>query len=258
MAQGDSKNLKDTAGREDASGQLLQRVRPHLAQIAQLLSLAGIAGLLAAIGLNSLIFSLWGLTFLQLATPSDVLLSGLQLAFLIVFPMLAAVLGWWIGTKITAISGSYVRIAVIIFLGLLIILHFVTVLYFKYRLSVTISFAIFSFLYSALIRSVERVRTLRRGSSRRRPKKEALNVTWLGLGIIMCYQIAEKQITRIYHNGMSGGLLHRPAPENCLRPLVLWVGERAVVVRCPTNEIRVLYNAENIEVREGPSNIAAP
>ena len=75
---------------------LLDRLKPTLVHLAQISSLVGFIGFIAAIALDSAIFRMWGLTFLQIATTSDVILSGLQLAVVFLFPFMAIAFGWWI------------------------------------------------------------------------------------------------------------------------------------------------------------------
>lgn len=61
-------------------------ILPHprhslLVWAVQLVSLASIAAFLVAVVVNSMVFDRWGLEFLQIATPSDVLMSGLAILF---------------------------------------------------------------------------------------------------------------------------------------------------------------------------------
>lgn len=58
---------------------LLGKTRPIIALTVDILSLAGVLAFVVAVALNQLVFAEWGLNFLQVATPSDVIMSGLQM-----------------------------------------------------------------------------------------------------------------------------------------------------------------------------------
>lgn len=56
---------------------LLPGDRPLFSWATEALAVLGIFGFILAIGVNSLVFGFWGVDFLQLASPSDVIMSGI-------------------------------------------------------------------------------------------------------------------------------------------------------------------------------------
>jgi len=219
--------------------------------VAQISSLAGIVGFIAAIALHSAIFRAWGLTFLQIATPSDVLLSGLQLAIQFLLPFVAFALGWWIGRSLHAISSALIwRVGLSLVWTSLILAYVLLQRRLETFIDYTVHVSVAAFLFASIMAISERLSDLITSSDWALNKVHFWRGLWLGAILSYCGSVIVTQFNRIEENGIYGvAWLIKPRLENCSLPRVFWTGERAVVVRCfQTGEFRILHQAENVEM----------
>jgi hypothetical protein len=200
------------------------------------------------VALNQFLFARWGLSFLQVASPADVVMTGvgslLYLYPLVVFAAAGALLGfvsrrvrplWWgllllecvlIGAlaALVAFGGSVSSpsgrgVTVLLILGLVPLAH-------------------------ALTHRRRREMLARRGAT-------------AAVGLVLAASllaVVVAQITEQSVEGVGPERIHlvQPAIPDC-HGLVLWQGERATVVQCSYGKaarenLRVLYNAQDLVI----------
>jgi len=261
-----SKRAQPTEPIESRTIGLVHKLQPFLALTAQVTSLAGIAGFVAAIILNSIIFRNWGLTFLQIASPSDVILSGLQLAIGFLIPCMGLAIGWAVGMRLFAVSHSRIWRALLpLFWIALGVLVFALARRYADYLDRTGWISIGAMWFALAIGAFE-------GRTAEMDGSEAQTNVWKSalienrrLNSILCFAgfwvvAVFNQVERISGEGMFGGgraKLIWPVLQQCNQPRAMWAGERAVVVRCVSGDILVLYRPENVEIGDAWKRVQA-
>lgn len=208
-------------------------------------SIATAASFLAASVLLWLVFSTWNLDFFSLATPSDVLMSGLSTA-LRLLPFAALAWAYWryeaLGTRrnlvILAISllafylaREFVRRRYVdTYIGAEKSAFFEW--YFTLHMSLPGSWVV---LAAAAAIAAGIVVRLARGDSLRARK-------WIGLGLAACAMVAIAGLVgQLKKTGFEpAGIDLRHHEDDCGFGFILWIGERFTVFRCTPEEIRVV------------------
>lgn len=220
------------------------RLRTWLKLGVEAFSVLASLAFLVAVTLNQILFSLWGLSFLQIASPSDVVMAGLGALFyaspLVVLTATGAILGfasrrvrllWWglllfecaLASVLFGVSanteGLPAGLTILLILALLPLAHLLTHRRRQEVMSRRGAAVAVAVLFSAGVLSmvVDQVRTQSR-------------------------------------DGVNGRRVHlvQPSMPGC-HGLLLWQGERASVIECGygpkvRKNVRVIYNAEDLVV----------
>lgn len=72
-----------------------------IARLVGFISIAGAVAFLLAIVGNQGVFIIWGLSFLQLATPGDVVMSGFEVLVRLMPTLTAFAIGVWLAPRIS-------------------------------------------------------------------------------------------------------------------------------------------------------------
>jgi len=83
--------------KEAQQAALSQKAKQTLTRIVELLTVFGLLGFLGSTLLNGYVFAQWGLSFLQVASLSDVIMSGIQLSIDLASISIIAVAGYVAG-----------------------------------------------------------------------------------------------------------------------------------------------------------------
>ncbi|HVQ06873.1 MAG TPA: hypothetical protein VMS43_00410 [Allosphingosinicella sp.] len=251
------------------ASRLIPRLHSVLALTAEAASLAGLVGFIAAIALDSFIFNRWGLTFLQIASPTDVILSGLQNSLVLAAPCFVFAGGWLLGRDLFGLSNTARWRRTLLFLwaaALVSMLWFADALihhgYFRYLVGAVI------FLFAALVGTGDHVEAeLPPGVDVTTPAAlksiRVLKLDGRFNSVFICLLIAStamlERINDLSDDGMFSArtaYLLSPELRDCHAPYVLWAGERAVVVQCPPDKVRVLYQPGDLQIGVNPGRPA--
>jgi hypothetical protein len=233
---------------QPSRGPARPRFRGWVKRAVEALSLLAALAFLAAVALNQFLFNQWGLSFLQVASPADVVMTGvgalLYLSPLVFIAAAGALLGlvtrrvrplWWglllleclvivalaaavaFRTSVTTPSGS--GVTVLLILALVPLAHLLT-------------------------HSRRREMLARRGATAAVGSLLVASVLAVAAGQVQDYSLDGVGPQRIH--------LLQPALPGC-HGLVLWQGERATVVQCSygraaRENLRVLYNAQDLVI----------
>ncbi|HET9637788.1 MAG TPA: hypothetical protein VFP12_01105 [Allosphingosinicella sp.] len=247
---------------ESAAG----RTKLTLTWIVELLTIFGLIGFLGSILLNSYVFSFWNLSFLQVATLSDVVMSGIQLSLDIATLSAAAVLGFLLGRLLFVIVpdpesgvGSLLNIMLhvveFIRMGIGAILVLGSPLLMVYAVVVGLeNLLILHGLAGALGFLLGNINTeqLWKGSP---VDKVLATISLIAVVGLFSYSYVQVFLSKdsVIGGGVADGFLSKrhgftllsEAPD-CARARVLWLGERSIVARCErTGSILLLENGEN-------------
>ncbi|WP_125958882.1 hypothetical protein [Sphingomonas koreensis] len=208
-------------------------------------SIGTAASFLAASALLWLVFSTWNLDFFSLATPGDVLMSGLSAALrLLPFALLAW--AYWryevLGTR------RNLLILAIALLALYLAREFVRQRYidtyigaeksafFEWYFTLHMSLpGTWVVLAAAAAIAAGTVVRLARGSSQRARK-------WIAFGLAACAVVTIGGLVgQLKRTGFEpAGISVRHHQDDCVFSFILWIGERFTVFRCTPDEIRVV------------------
>lgn len=212
---------------------LIAGLRPVLLLSAELASLAGGAGFLIGIGLNMLIFARWNLAFLQVASPSDVLMSGLQIGAWLAILALAVGSGFWLADRAHPIAGKRLGwVYVISFAALMG--AFMVVENTQVARSVSAVFMLFAAsTFMAILSRLSRFAGLARWTG----------IVFVSMLILVQFYAYVNEVTdRGMVSSPSTAFLVGTTERTCSKAKVLWLGERSVVVRCADLRVAVLYD----------------
>ena len=206
-------------------------------------SLLASLAFLGAVALNEHLFGKWGLSFLQIASPSDVIMTGLGALFWMTPLAVVAAIGgglgyvsrrarrlWWGLLALECVAAVALAIAIVIEADL--------------RQGDTA-------LLSCTLAPVAHLLSHPRSGAvmRRRGARAALAL----LVIAAVLLTIDNRVGRQAQAGVTRERIHvlQPALPDC-HGLVLWKGERATVVECnypdEGHSVRVLYDAEDLVV----------
>lgn len=235
-----------TAASKDGNSTIWNWLSPFLGHLAQALSFAGLIAFVSAIALNSLLFRMWGLSFLQLASISDVILSGLQLAFLLLVPIGFGLLGWWaVGHARRRWPGDRAKLSWLVLLASAVIGLPLLNQTGWVSGDTTLFVAVLSFVTIGLARAASDGMIPTPESARGR---RILIWLWIVLALFQGVLLAVGQFSLVVREGMVGAKLAAPIVAGCAAPTVMWIGERTVVIRCPSRQIHVLYQTEDMQL----------
>lgn len=230
------------------------QVRSALVWVAELISLFGIVAFTAAVLFNNALFDHWGIEFLQVATATDVIMSGLHILVTFIPLLFWNFVGFlsglifvlaWIG------HSKWQRVGVV----LLALAALITAVNFVIRStmsqadahSITQAVIMGMILYPAAV-LVEKV-----VYSGRAPGWFVQWIPVLSAASLMVPHIVQSVLIDLESEaryGLNGGRAYVVGPviRNCVNPLLLWGGDKAVVVKCPNQKIMVLRDFENLEI----------
>ncbi|MEH0194603.1 hypothetical protein V7S57_02590 [Caulobacter sp. CCNWLY153] len=220
-----------------------------LALAAQWLSALSAVLFALAVAMNSWVFSRWGLNFLQFAGASDVIGSGLFLATALFTPALCFGGGWVIGRLVVweRVDPRLLDYALTIVVALWAMFATAAVIHLRWDTSYSrIPFLIFYGLWVSRLNASGRISGVIGGAS----------IAGLAL---MCASFGFVQVARISQTGFQGRVLVNVSEGAC-QGQVLWMGERALILRCPNGRIGAVYGPENLrlELRPGDRALEAP
>lgn len=187
--------------------------------------------------LNSLVFSLWGLPFSQLATAWDVLIGGLQvgsavITFGIFVTISMPIRRWKVNAILVLIFINAIGLAIIAasFVG-----------------GIPRAFGIFAFIaFSGIFMNL--IRFNHNGTA----VQVAITKTMISLQFgVFILTIATMQVYSSYKNGYAWSDRISTDAPGCHFADVLWLGERAVVLRCKNEAILVLRDPPSMVLRRG-------
>jgi hypothetical protein len=228
-----------------------------LTMLAQGLSLAGVLSFALAVMINTFIFEAWGLSFLQLATPGDVVASGLAILAMfssLFFPLGAGALLWSLPFRprrraaLPRIFSSILYGSLAVGVVSAVTVHYdslVHVIEFKY---------IELILWVSLISTI--LMLISGGAVIVHVFINAGSVPvyhWVALIMLSGFLIfgSVNVISLVRNWGMPGNLKTIVPACGRFPGSILWTGERAVVVRCRSQKIIVLYGSENLVMSQG-------
>lgn len=242
------------------------RTKRTLTWIVELLTIFGLIGFLGSIMLNSYVFSFWNLSFLQVASLSDVIMSGLQLSIDIATLSAAGLAGFGLGRLLFVIvpdpepgarSPSNVMLHGVEFVraGILVILIFGSPVLMIYAVIVGLeNLLLLHSLAAALGFLIGNIKFERfgKGDAFDKTMSAILSVTLVGLFGYSYFQVFLSKDS-VIGGGVANGFLSKRHPftliseaPNCPRARVLWIGERSIVARCEgSGAIMLIGNGEN-------------
>ena len=202
-------------------------------QIPATVTIITAAAFLLGIFINSIIFSFWGMSFIQIATAWDVVMSGIQIsAFLLIF------LATSILVRITGIRTSRILVGVIFVAGEVIL----AVLIFNdmiSRLAAMILLVIWAGVFLTIY-SINGFNNITRTISR---------ILALGGFILVAGMFLVVVIYSAIYKGYSfPGSVTADFP-NCYFADVMWIGERVIVVRCKDDSFMAIRDPESVTFR---------
>lgn len=230
---------------ERTPGETKSLLRVVLVWTAEIVSLAGIATFAIALILNWLVFTAWDLNFLQIASVSDILTSGLTIALLaapVVVPVsLGLFAGWLLGRKSVEWRAARSKLApiavVFVLLALIAAINFMQQQPASERLallmpwtgpSAVVVTSLLLFIFSTVTRS------LSGSGSNIDPFGRSVMITCLSvIAAISAIFALLTEAGRLRDEGFVGSYETELAACNeAVMAKVLWVGERAAVYRC--------------------------
>lgn len=230
--------------------------RRFLTWTVQLVSIAGMLGFVVGVGLNSLVFSAWGLNFLQLATPSDVIMSGFEIALWAFSNVVAGLVGLVIGR---ALGRTKFYLWVLALTGVLwaAVTGFISFfsdeidesIFNLFVISNICTFIIGTATGTAYTSGIVGVYdSIRNGSFATIMLNKKFNLVLFSLSIIivMCMMVIAI-LSRLQEFGF-----HRPPifieTDKCFSRVgqVYWTGANAVVARCEDDSFVVILGPENL------------
>lgn len=216
------------------------------ATTAQFLTIVGSVALVLALMINSFVFSAWGLSFLQLAGPTDAAMSGLN----ILLKLLPITSVGWLSFLIGYNSGperrrfilkkiyillNAIAIALAILPPLLRILPFFdkfSALYFLFAPSLLVA----GYVWGAQARSYSHARW---------PVVTVSAFAILGVATVEAISRADSLSNSGYMPGLEMIL------EECSNEPadVLWMGTRSIVLRCKNRRMVIISGPENLVMK---------
>lgn len=217
-------------------------LKPIVRSVVEGFSVALALGFLGSVIANSAVFLSWRLSFLQLASPSDVITSGLQISWPVLLSVLSTGLG--IGTRIAVREAAIrnprtVDIGFKVLIGLLGVAAAAWAIWAilsepekRERLDIwLVSYSFLTFVFG-FVRSKVVVHRPGRGLDHdevHRAMRDMLTIV-AGVGFLLI----QFNIPVVAKSGFFGDryrLTDPRLPAAC-EGAVLWTGERAIVVRC--------------------------
>jgi hypothetical protein len=249
--------------------------RPDFDFATQTLTLLTAAGFAASSVFNSLIFYFWGLNFLQIASPEDVLMSGLDSVARIALISSAIFLAF-LASRYFAyllIHSGKQNILTILYIALGLIL-LGGAYWLKYTQHILFAFALFVYLsasvfflaihtdwYGDFVRSIK---------LRQSAVMVVLNGVFVLMMVVIGAFVAVAAVNTVIHasqrmiaSGFGDGSHYAvPAPAAC-EGRVMWMGERAIVVACgppphPHFAVISTQNAAGLIIVDQPPSTAKP
>ena len=215
--------------------------------VAQVFSLVSAASFAFGAITYQIAFSVWDINFLQIATPADVLMSGMDYLFRSVFSVGAVMLGARLASAGADIMVPKPKIYPFFYIAFTIIaLNVVPIL--TWRLEELVPMAVVGIPASVMMFVVMTTCMLlfgmilavsvRRFTGAAREWVSGIVLVGIVLGTIVPHSVAAAAV------GFSNPPLLLKA-SGC-NGQVIWIGSRSVLLRCGTGEVQVLHNAENL------------
>ena len=224
------------------------RLRSWIKRAVEALSLLAAIAFLAAVALNQFLFNQWGLSFLQVASPADVVMTGvgslLYLSPLVFIAAAGALLGF-ASRRVRLLWWGLLLLECILIAGLAGVAAFNGSLTSPSGSGVTVLLILGLFPLAHLLTHWRRREMLaRRGATAAIGSLVVASVLAVVVGQVQDYSLDGVGPQRIH--------LLQPAIPGC-HGLVLWQGERATVVQCSygaaaRENLRVLYNAQDLVI----------
>lgn len=251
----------------DQGTRLASGTRRTFTWIVELLTIFGLMGFLGSILLNGYVFSRWGLSFLQVASLPDVIMSGLQLSIDLASISVMALLGYLAGKVLYRLSPDHpdegtpkwVRFlfhvrtnGVTIFtIGSVPLIGY---LIWKGISSIYLLYAI-SFAVGLVVGNLNTAKYWV-GTVAEKCLVVVLTGSMLGL-LLYGYVEAFLSNESVIGGGVERGFLSSrysfhisPPHHDCPNAAVLWIGERSLVARCDTSRrILLIDHGENTYIR---------
>ncbi|WP_069337162.1 hypothetical protein [Sphingobium yanoikuyae] len=231
-------------------------LRPILALTAEIASLLGIIGFILGVWLNISVFKHWNLQFLMVATPADVVMSGLQIFQYLVFGIVFAIfmLAFMLMASKISFFSEPMMIIVWTFIGALLLVAG-TAIAIMFPASMAQYFPPdFEFACVGIgLATIHMFRRMRQAN----PSLESygtwqLRTLWIGTAcmILLGIRHTADDVAKIgfYSFGQNPTLID-PTLPGCAAPKLYWSGERSIVVQCTSGEMRVMHGAQDVVVR---------
>lgn len=221
------------------------RLEANLRLLAEISSLFLLLGFILSSLLNGIIFSAWGISFMQAASPADVLMSGLQFAALIAVPTMVSLSINWVGLRRSVWSKSD-RHVQLVALGLVVVAALPVASYMSSR-SVTDGIGPYAVVLGTgvMIAILAAVSWRSTPSGQRGSPLAKSLLTLLVAGAMIMVGGATVLVARVEH-GYEPMLTYIEEAEFCTAApaQVLWIGADTVIVRCglqdPAQPLHVL------------------
>lgn len=208
-------------------------IRPPLIWVAELFSVLTAAGFLASIWMHQTVFSGWGLSYFQIATPSDVLMGGISTA------AVAIGLAPWV------LAGAVTGGAVYWLAGLLAPAR----RWLDWLVGLAVLLTVFGVVREGITASADAagIVMLAYGAAaawlllRIKPRlsptgyhRAALGVLAVGLAVALGYACGQRITFGFGGDHEFASTLAAPYDlrPQCERERVVWIGQRSMVVRC--------------------------
>lgn len=235
-APGDARSSHDQGGTPPA------RRGGLLVQVAEYFSLATAVSFFLAIWANQLVFGRWGLSFVQLATITDVLMSGLSLLGALIPFMVVFAVGFQLGGRRSRLQWlwyGYLALGLSM-TGFGIV---VAVLYGRMAPAIAVGGVALAGLFTPSVLRLRRRRTL----------AGRLSLAAWAAALSVCVLVVAEDVTDdLSRAGYSAEPLHLVRPEGvggCVGHM-LWAGERVIVLDCDDklgdhDDLVVVFGQEN-------------
>jgi hypothetical protein len=247
---------------------LLGRLATVFKTVAEAATVLGFFGFTISIILNSIAFAKIGVAFLQIATPSDIIISGVQVSTNLISGMTCIVVGLSVAEMLRRIPAKR---AVIYFVSVVVML----ILTFTLCGLISIfnqphnykSIPVYRIMLILILTPIVFWLSVKYYSNQRHSKYRKIGewIAWATLATpiaILLLVIAVAYAYRLSEEGFLGNsvyLIEDGATSDrprCGLQQVLWLGERAVVTRCETGKIVVIYQPQDLKI--GPIELARP
>ncbi|MFA7439972.1 MAG: hypothetical protein WCZ66_03285 [Sphingomonadaceae bacterium] len=228
---------------------------PYFVVAVQALSAAGAVAFLVSILVNAWVFYRWGLNFLQLASPADVINSGLQLFLVASVPLLAGAVGilvqkFVLPQSVQPMFFKWLRRVYGFLLTVLLGVYFLFDVQRWIDETITRWLIFYSVLFFVGGTVVGRV-FLSPGvqDSATISERESRKWSWLAPVLLGCFVIGvpvNQSVSAVIAQGYVGDFTFDVPGAHCTPARVMWLGDRAIVGRCENGNFVVLNAPDRV------------
>jgi hypothetical protein len=213
-----------------------------LSLAAQWLSGAAAVSFASSALINYIVFSWWGLDFLQIASTTDVISSGIEVFVRLLGPAFIFMSGWLVA-RIPVFYLMPARMIRFITIFAITLVEILTIFFaspegdaISWVLLLTLGLFGFYQSYSVARGDVHGVEAA---------------VVAIVVGAMLAFT-GVTLVRQLVLHGFEPRRLVLAADEPC-RGDVIWMGERAIVLRCPDQQVAILFGPENVPLQLRPA-----